>query len=118
KALNGGRLATRVIEATGAAQAIELGLQLLARGGVLVTVGGHHPDARITLNPSDLVWTQREIRGMQLGANNYEACIALLAGGGYPFAKLVTHRFELAQIQLALETFAKRGDCIKPVIVF
>jgi threonine dehydrogenase-like Zn-dependent dehydrogenase len=32
KALTGGRLATRVIEATGAAEAIELGLQLLTRG--------------------------------------------------------------------------------------
>jgi threonine dehydrogenase-like Zn-dependent dehydrogenase len=117
-ALNNGRLATRVIEATGAAQAIELGLTLLARGGVLVTVGGHHPDARITLNPSDLVWSQREIRGMQLGANNYEACIALLTAGAYPFEKLVTHRFPLPRVQEALETFAQRGDCIKPVIVF
>lgn len=118
KALNNGRLATRVIEATGAAQAIDQGLTLLARGGVLVTVGGHHPDARITLNPSDLVWTQREIRGMQLGANNYEACIALLTAAAYPFEKLVTHRFALPRVQQALETFAQRGSCIKPVIVF
>jgi hypothetical protein len=31
---------------------------------------------------------------------------------------MLTHRFELPQIQLALETFALRGGCIKPVIVF
>jgi alcohol dehydrogenase len=118
KAANGGALATRVIEATGAAQAIELGLTLLARGGVLVTVGGHHPDARITLNPSDLVWSQREIRGMQLGALSYEACIGVLASRRYPLGKMLTHRFALPQIQQALETFAERGSCIKPVIVF
>jgi threonine dehydrogenase-like Zn-dependent dehydrogenase len=118
KAVNGGRLATRVIEATGAAQAIELGLTLLARGGVLVTVGGHHPEARITLNPSDLVWTQREIRGMQLGALSYEPCIGVLASRRYPLVKMLTHRFELPQIQRALETFAERGGCVKPVIVF
>jgi len=118
KAVNGGRLATRVIEATGAAQAIELGLTMLAPGGVLVTVGGHHPDARVTLNPSDLVWSQRDIRGMQLGALNYEACIGVLASGRYPFRKMLTHRFDLPRIQQALETFAQRGDCIKPVIVF
>jgi threonine dehydrogenase-like Zn-dependent dehydrogenase len=118
KAVNDGRLATRVIEATGAAAAIELGLTLLARGGVLVTVGGHHPEARITLNPSDLVWTQREIRGMQLGALSYEGCIGVLASRRYPLRKMLTHRFELPQVQQALETFAQRGACIKPVIVF
>jgi threonine dehydrogenase-like Zn-dependent dehydrogenase len=117
-AVTGGRLATRVIEATGAASAIELGLTMLARGGVLVTVGGHHPDARVTLNPSDLVWSQREIRGMQLGALSYEACIGVLASGRDPLQKMLTHRFELPQIQQALETFAQRGRCIKPVIVF
>ena len=118
KAVTGGRLATRVIEATGVAQAIELGLAMLAGGGVLVTVGGHHPDARITLNPSDLVWSQREIRGMQLGALSYESCIGVLASRRYPLRKLLTHRFELPDIQRALETFAQRGGCIKPVIVF
>ncbi|MCC6619434.1 MAG: zinc-binding dehydrogenase, partial [Chloroflexi bacterium] len=117
-AVTGGRLATRVIEATGAAAAIELGLTLLDRGGVLVTVGGHHPDARITLNPSDLVWSQREIRGMQLGALSYEACIGVLASGRYPLQRMLTHHFALPQIQQALETFAQRGSCIKPVIIF
>jgi threonine dehydrogenase-like Zn-dependent dehydrogenase len=118
KAVTGGRLATRVIEATGAAQAIELGLTQLAPGGVLVTVGGHHPDARVTLNPSDLVWTQREIRGTQLGALSYEACIGVMASRRYPLTKMLTHRFGLPQIQQALETFARRGGCIKPVIAF
>lgn len=118
KAVTGGRLATRVIEATGVAAAMELGLTMLARGGVLVTVGGHHPDARITLNPSDLVGSQREIRGMQLGALSYEPCIGVMSGGRYPLHKMLTHRFALPQIQQALETFAERGGCIKPVIVF
>jgi alcohol dehydrogenase len=118
KAVNGGRLATRVIEATGAAQAIEQGLPMLGNGGVLVTVGGHHPDARITLNPSDLIGSQREIRGMQLGALSYEPCIGVMASRRYPLEKMLTHRFGLPQIQQALETFAERGSCVKPVIVF
>ena len=118
RALNGGRLATRVIEATGTARAIELGIDLLARGGVLVTVGGQRADARVALNPSDLVARQLDIRGSQLGANHYESCISLLARGAYPFDRLVTHRFPLEQIERALQTVEQRGPCIKAVIEF
>ena len=118
RSINRGRLATRVIEATGSAGAVETGLDLLGRGGVLTTVGGHRPGTRISIDPADLVWKQLDIRGSALGANNYENCIAVLAKGEYPFEKLVTHRFKLTQIELALETFGQRGDCIKPVIVF
>jgi alcohol dehydrogenase len=118
RSLNRGRLATRVIEATGTSPAIELGVDLLARGGVLVTVGGQRGDARISLNPGDLVGRQLDIRGTQLGANNYESCIAVLSEGQYPFERLVTHRFDLAQVEEALLTFEARGSCIKPVIAF
>jgi len=118
RALTHGRLATRVIEATGAGGAIELGLSMLGRGGVLVTVGGMRPDVRVSINPNQLMYLQQEIRGSQLGGNNYEACIAVLARGKYAFGKLVTHRFALPEIQQALETLDRRGSCIKPVIVF
>ena len=118
RSVNRGKLATRVIDATGAAGAIELGIDILDRGGVLTTVGGHRPDTRLSINPADLVWRQLDLRGSALGANNYEACIALLGKGEYPFERLVTHRFQLPQIIEALETFGQRGTCIKPVIVF
>lgn len=118
RSLNRGELATRVIEATGAAGAFEIGVQLLGRGGVLTTVGGHRPGTTMTIDPADLVWKQLDIRGSALGANSYESCLAVLAAGAYPFAKLVTHRFGLAEIEPALQTFGRRGDCIKPVIVF
>jgi threonine dehydrogenase-like Zn-dependent dehydrogenase len=42
----------------------------------------------------------------------------VLSRGRYPFSRLVTHRFPLREIQLALETFERRGTCIKPAIVF
>jgi threonine dehydrogenase-like Zn-dependent dehydrogenase len=118
RALNRGRLATRVIEATGTALAIELGVSLLAPGGVLVTVGGQRADARVSINPSDLVARQLDIRGTQLGANHYESCIAVLAAGKYPFERLVTHRFGLSAVEEALLTFEARGNCIKPIIAF
>src|SRR5262249_48284074 len=74
RSINRGQLATRVVEATGAAGAFEIGVQLLGRGGVLTTVGGHRPGTKMTIDPADLVWKQLDIRGSALGANSYEAC--------------------------------------------
>jgi threonine dehydrogenase-like Zn-dependent dehydrogenase len=116
--LNHGRLATRVIEATGTIPAVELGIALLDRGGVLVTVGGHKGDARASFSPGALAGRQIDIRGTQLGANYYEACIDVLAEGRYPFARMITHRFALSAVDEAMRTFEQRGACIKPVIAF
>jgi len=116
--LNRGRLATRVIEATGNAQAVELGLDLLTPGGVITIAGGHQPESRVALKIGALVGQQFDIRGTQLGANQYEACLAVLAAGQYPFARLVTHHFALGDIHEAMRTFERRGACIKPVITF
>jgi threonine dehydrogenase-like Zn-dependent dehydrogenase len=118
RAGNRGRLATRTIDATGNVAGFELGIQLLARGGVLVTVGGSPLEQRAAVSPSDLVTRQIDIRGSQLGANQYEACIGVLAAGRYPLEPLVSHRFALTALEQALLTFEARGTCIKPVIVF
>ena len=118
KAMNRGRMATRAIDATGAIPGFELGLALLARGGVLVTVGGSAPDRRACVSPTDLVTRQIDIRASQLGANQYEACISILARDAYPLDRLVTHRFGLDDVEEAMLTFEERGACIKPAIVF
>jgi alcohol dehydrogenase len=118
RADNRGRLATRAIDATGHVSGFELGVQLLARGGVLVTVGGSALDQRASVSPTDLVTRQIDIRGSQLGANQYEACISVLAAGRYPLEPLVSHRFGLSALEEAMLTFEARGTCIKPVIVF
>jgi alcohol dehydrogenase len=118
RATNRGRLATRTIDATGNVKGFELGIELLARGGVLVTVGGSPMEQRASVSPTDLVARQLDIRGSQLGANQYEACIAVLAAGRYPLEQLVTHRFPVTDLEQALLTFEERGTCIKPVIAF
>jgi threonine dehydrogenase-like Zn-dependent dehydrogenase len=118
KASNRGRSATRTIDATGHVGGFELGLHLLGRGGVLVTVGGSALDQRASVSPTDLVTRQIDIRASQLGANQYESCIAVLARNAYPLESLVSHRFPLDALEQALLTFEARGACIKPVIVF
>jgi threonine dehydrogenase-like Zn-dependent dehydrogenase len=115
---NRGRLATRTIDATGNVAGFELGIQMLARGGVLVTVGGSPLEQQASVSPTDLVTRQIDIRGSQLGANQYEACIAVLAAGRYGLERLVTHRFAVTDLEAALLTFEERGSCIKPVIAF
>ena len=59
-------------------------MQLLARGGVMVTVGGSAIDQRAAVSPSDLVTRQIDIRASQLGANQYEAASACWLRGRYP----------------------------------
>jgi threonine dehydrogenase-like Zn-dependent dehydrogenase len=116
--LNRGRLATRAIDTTGTVGGFELGIAVLARGGVMVTVGGSALDAKAAISPTDLVMRQIDIRASQLGANHYESCLGVLAAGRYPLERLVTHRFDLPHVEDALRTFEQRGPCIKPVIVF
>src|SRR5262249_31429146 len=118
KATNRGRAATRTIDATGHVGGFELGLDLLGRGGVMVTVGGSTLEQRASVSPTDLVTRQIDIRASQLGANHYEACIAILAAKSYPLESLVSHRFPLDALEQAMLTFEARGACIKPVIVF
>jgi threonine dehydrogenase-like Zn-dependent dehydrogenase len=118
RVMNRGRLATRTIDATGHVAGFELGIQLLARGGVLVTVGGSALEQRASVSPTDLVMRQIDIRGSQRGANQYEACISVLAAGRYPLEALVSHHFGLTALEEAMLTFEARGACIKPVIVF
>jgi len=115
---NRGRLATRSIDTTGTIGGFELGIEVLARGGVMVTVGGSALESKAAVSPSDLVMRQIDIRGSQLGANHYESCLGVLSSGAYPMERLVTHRYDLDRVEEALLTFEQRGSCIKPVIVF
>lgn len=116
--MNGGKLATRTIDTTGTARGFEASIAMLARGGVAVTVGGSPLDEKASISPSDLVMRQIDIRASQLGANHYEACLAVLASRKFPLERLVTHRYELAAVEEALLIFEQRGGCIKPVIEF
>ena len=118
KRVNGGRLATRTIDTTGNVRGFELGIALLRRGGVMVTVGGSDLDKTANVSPSDLVMRQIDIRASQLGANHYEGCLQVLASGRWPLEQLVTNHYPLDRVEEALLTFEKRGPCIKPVIVF
>ena len=110
------RLATRTIDATGHASAFGSACNSRARRRP-VTVGGSAMDQRLG-ESTDLVSRQLDIRGSQLGANQYEACISVLAAGRYPLEPLVSHRFGLSALEEAMLTFEARGTCIKPVIVF
>jgi threonine dehydrogenase-like Zn-dependent dehydrogenase len=118
RAQNRGRLANRTIDATGNVKGFELGIALLARGGVMVTVGGSSIEQKASVSPTDLVTRQIDIRASQLGANQYEACIAVLASQRYPLSQLVSHRFPVTDLEQALLTFEERGTCIKAVIEF
>lgn len=60
-AINHGRLADVVIEATGHPSSLQTGLDLLGRGGVMVTAGIH--SAPVTFDLTKLVRNSQQIRG-------------------------------------------------------
>jgi alcohol dehydrogenase len=116
-ALTEGRGADVVFETAGTPDAQTDALGYVRRGGV-VTLIGATGGKTITVN-TDLAIVHRELRiqGSSLSCGAYPAAIDLLVNSRLPFARLVTHRFPLAQAAEAVRASAERRDgAIKVVI--
>jgi threonine dehydrogenase-like Zn-dependent dehydrogenase len=95
-----------VIEATGTAEAIRLGLELLRPGSILVVTGIHDEPTRFDV--TRLVRRQLDIRGSHrapLAA--WSRIIAILSENPSAFAPMITRRMSLAD---GLEAFALGHD--------
>lgn len=91
----------RVIEASGAGQSISDGLQVLCRGGILVSAGIHARPAQIDM--TTLVRSKQQIRGAHGSTQrSWEAVSTLVEDWGEQLQPMVTHRIGLAD---ALEGF-------------
>ncbi|MGD9090724.1 MAG: zinc-binding dehydrogenase [Desulfobacterales bacterium] len=108
-----------VLEVAGSPGLIEVGLQSLRIGGRLIEIGNSFPDARFSYDACDLVWRRLTLTGL----HNYDTRhlrmgIDFLAAANdqFPFDKLVTHRFELAEINAALQ-IAASGEAIRVAVL-
>ena len=82
-------------ECSGAPSAIVLALRSTRSGGVLLLVGmGPAPEVGLPLTTECLV-REVDVRGVFRYANTYPRAIALIASGGAPVARLITHRVAL-----------------------
>lgn len=111
--ITGGRMADLVIDVTaGAPEALQLAVDIVRVGGTVVLAGAKHtPVAQFD---SDQIFlkeiTIKGVYGRDFRA--VEPALSLLESGRYPFSKLSSHTFSLAEADRALRVFAREegGD--------
>lgn len=105
--LTGGKGADYSVEAAGTAETIEQAFNSVRRGGGLCIFASHPPQsARISLDPYELICGKR-IAGSWGGASDPDRDIPRFAdlylAGKLPLEKLITRRYRLDDINLALD---------------
>jgi alcohol dehydrogenase len=110
-----------VIEAAGHPRALETAYALTKPGGVTVSVGLPHPDARAEISPSILTAEARTIIGSYLGtavpSRDIPGYAQMWLEGRLPVEELISSTIELADINLALDELSD-GKALRQVILF
>lgn len=118
-AIEQGVRAEIAIEAAGAAPAFDTALQLTAPGGVTVTVGLPHPDARVAVSPLQLVAEGRRIVGSYLGSavpqRDIPRYVELWRQGKLPVEQLISARIPFSDINRGMDNLAD-GKAIRQII--
>ncbi|WP_104181425.1 alcohol dehydrogenase catalytic domain-containing protein [Arthrobacter sp. B0490] len=100
-----------VIEAVGSARVMETGLQLLARGGALVSVGLPHPDQQLTTQALQFAGLGRRLLGSYMGdavpERDIPAYLDLWRQGRLPVELLHTDTRPLSDLNESLDALAE-----------
>ena len=119
--LTDGRGVDCAIVAAGATAAVDLGLQIVRRGGTVVVVGMPPSGALVQFEPAALAHDGIRILGSKLGsarpAVDLPALVDLSLDGRLRLDELISARFPLAEINVALES-AARGEALRALIEF
>jgi 5-exo-hydroxycamphor dehydrogenase len=114
----GHRGVTLIIECSGVLGAVQEGLDLLSRNGKYLLVGTWAGKGEVTMDPFKVVNKAITIQGSTYCApRDYHNAVRLVekAWTRFPLVACVTHKFELAQTQVGLET-VMRGEVVKAVV--
>jgi len=108
------------IEAAGSIQTIELAFEILRdKGGQCIFASHPESGGKISLNPFDLI-SGKNIKGSWGGNSNPDDDIPLLGNlykkGEMPLENLITKKYSLDDINLALEDL-KNSNVFRPLIV-
>lgn len=121
RTLTEGRGADCAIVAAGATAAVDLGLQLVRRGGTVVVVGMPPTGATVEFEPAALAHDGIRILGSKLGsarpATDVPTLAALYLDGRLLLDELISARFPLESINDALSS-ARRGEALRALITF
>lgn len=106
---------------TGSAQALEFAFQVTKRGGMTLSAGLPHPEAKITISPTQLVAEERKLVGSYLGSGHPQTdiqdYIKMHQGGKLPVDQLITHRIYFEDINLGFDRLHE-GKAIRQIIIF
>lgn len=121
KKLAGGRGVDYAIVAVGSAQAYELGLRALARGGILVMVGMPSAGSKLSFEPLNVAYMSQGLLGSYMGDTTLERDIPYLLEhyrqGSLKLDELVTEEYPFSAINEAIsDTVA--GNARRNVVVF
>lgn len=118
--LERGLTAPVVVEAAGAARALETALAATAEGGTTVTVGLPPADARASVSPLALVAGARSVVGSYLGSSvpsrDVPRYAQLRREGRLPLEALLSGRLPLSRVDEAMDDLAE-GRALRQVLV-
>jgi len=109
--------ASVVIEATGAPQAVENSVKIVSSAGRIVILGLTNDFVRIS--PIDLIRKELDFKGSRLNNKLFPYVLALLPSIENKARKLITHRFNIKDINKAFELLDRHSEeAIKVLLIF
>jgi len=119
KNLSEGKMADRVICATGAVEPMQAALKISGRRAIIVYFGLPGPDDVVKIPVLDSLLMDKTIRFSWLSPLTWPATIQSIATGLVKVKKLITHRFNLEDTLKGLKIIKNReGNAMKGIVVF
>ena len=115
KELTNGRGANVAVEVVGRIVTAQQAVEMLAYGGRAVLFGTCPKDARVPINPYDIMRHEKEIVGSFIANFTFAPAIQIMYSKLVPSDVLFTHEFKVEGIHKAFQTH-KAGESIKVLI--
>ncbi|MFC5702694.1 NAD(P)-dependent alcohol dehydrogenase [Cohnella faecalis] len=106
-----------VIESSGNRSSISSTMSLVRRGGRVVFVG-LPPENEVLLNVDKIIDSELNLYGVFRYANTYAAAIQAYAKSGLNISEVITHRFELQEINAALHLARTQKDKAVKIMIY
>lgn len=105
-----------VVEATGSPAVGNLCVPLTCNGGTVMIYGVTHAEETISIRPFDVFRREITIKGSFAEMTSFGAAIRALRAGRVRTDGIISHRFDLAEYGLALQTLANDPTAHKVIV--
>ncbi|MGD0979299.1 MAG: zinc-dependent dehydrogenase [Candidatus Bathyarchaeia archaeon] len=98
-----------VIVAVGSVAAVEQGLKLVRKGGIVNLFGGFPGQSELKLDPNLIHYSEVTVTGtFGFSHINFARALQLISTRSVKMSKLITHRFKLDEVLTAIDVLADR----------